>query len=78
MIDDSDQIAWLHNEERQALRAGCLLILMKEFGGALNSDGSPKHGNKTLYAAAHDYVSHGNKDPGGIIAYYLENRGLYS
>jgi hypothetical protein len=78
MIDDSDQIAWLHNEERLQLRSDCLLKLLKAFGGGIRPDGSPEHSPKSLYGAAHDFVSHGNKNPDGIIAYYLEIHEAYN
>ena len=78
MIDDSDQMPWLHNEKRLQLRTDCLLKLLKTFGGSLNPDGSPEHNPRSLYGAAHDFVSHGNKNPDGIIAYYLEIHEAYS
>ncbi len=36
VIDDSNQMLWLHNEERLELRAECLLKLMKEFGSSIS------------------------------------------
>ena len=76
-IDDSDQMAWLHSEERQEARSMALLGLLKAFGGELSQDGTPAHSPRSLYGAAHDYVSHGNTDPDGIISYYLENIDVY-
>lgn len=77
IIDDSDQMAWLHSEARQEARSEALLRLLKAFGGELQGDGTPAHSPRNLYGAAHDYVSHGNTDPAGIIPYYLENRASY-
>ncbi|QIN96986.1 hypothetical protein [Synechococcus phage S-H34] len=77
IIDDSDQLAWLHNDERLELRGACLSVLLSAFGGELNEDGTPTHGNRELYSAAHDYISHGNTEPGGVIKFYLENRSAY-
>jgi len=76
-IDDSDQMAWLHSPERQEARSEALARLLKAFGGELGDDGTPTHSPRGLYGAAHDYVSHGNTDPNGIIAYYLENIDVY-
>ena len=77
VIDDSNQMLWLHNEERLELRAECLLKLMKTFGGTLNDNGEPEHGNRELYSACHDYVSHGNTNPEGVVKFYLTNREAY-
>ena len=77
-IDDSDQMAWLHSPERQEVRSAALLRLLEVFGGELSGDGTPVHSSRGLYGAAHDYVSHGNADPDGIIAYYLENSDVYN
>lgn len=77
-IDDSDQMAWLHSEQRLALRAECLLALMKTYGGAISPEGAILYSAKGLYGASHDYVSHGNKDATGIIAYYQANIETYN
>jgi len=76
-IDDSDQMAWLHSDERLEARSAALLRLLKTFGGELGDDDTPSHCPRSLYGAAHDYVSHGNTDPDGIISYYLENVDVY-
>jgi len=78
VIDDSDQMAWLYSDQRQESRSAALLSLLKAFGGAINADGSPSHNPRGLYGAAHDYVSHGNTDPEGILGFYLENSEVYS
>ena len=77
IIDDSDQMAWLHSPERQDARSAALLRLLRTFGGELADDDTPAHAPRGLYGAAHDYVSHGNTDADGIIAYYLENIDVY-
>lgn len=78
MIDDSDQMAWLHSDERLKLRSDCLLRLLLIFGGELSDNGEPVHSTKGLYGACHDYVSHGKKDAAGIIDYYLANLEIYN
>ena len=78
IIDDSDQLEWLHDEERLNLRGSCLSVLLNAFGGELNEDGTPTHSNKQLYSAAHDYISHGNTDTVGVIKFYLENKDVYT
>ena len=77
-IDDSDQLEWLHCEDKLALRSACLLRLLREFGGELSEANTPLHDNRTLYSAAHDYISHGNTDPEGVVNFYLENKDAYS
>lgn len=76
-VDDSDQLQWLHNDERLELRGKCLVALLKEFGGELNEDGSPQHENRNLYSAAHDFISHGNTDPTQVVKFYLDNKSAY-
>ena len=77
-IDDSDQLEWLHEDERLILRGDCLSALLNAFGCELNEDGTPAHNNKALYSAAHDYISHGNTNPDGVIKFYLENKDVYT
>ena len=76
-IDDSDQMAWLHSDERLELRSQCLLLLLKTFGGELTEDKTPTHSPRNLYSSAHDYISHGNTDPSGVVDFYLKNRSAY-
>ena len=45
-IDDSDQLQWLHNDERLELRGECLVVLLKAFGSELKEDGTPAHTNR--------------------------------
>ena len=77
MIDDADQLEWIHSEDKLSLRSECLIRLLKEFGSELDESGIPLHDNRLIYAAAHDYISHGNKDPEGVVKFYLENKDAY-
>lgn len=77
-IDDSDQLQWLHNDDRLKLRGDCLVVLLKAFGGELKEDGTPLHSNYNMYSAAHDYISHGNDDPSGVIKFYIQNKDAYT
>ena len=61
---------WIYSPERMDLREQCLFILMTKFGSKLNENGLPLHSSETIYACAHDWVSHGNPRPDGIIKYY--------
>lgn len=61
---------WLYNEERLELREQCLSILLRRYGSELNEDGTPVHSNESIYNCAHDWVSHGNPKPDGIVKYY--------
>ena len=49
-----------------------LLLLLTQLGGNLADDGTPLHSNEQLYAAAHDWVSHGNPTTDGIIKFYYD------
>ena len=77
ITDDSDQLEWLHSPERLELRADCLVLLLKTFGGQLAPSGEPLHSPRYLYGACHDYLSHGNADPEGIVDFYLNIRESY-
>jgi len=68
MIED-----WLYGSARLDLREQSLLLLLKHLGGDLASDGTPLHSTKQLYAAAHDWVSHGNPTTDGILKFYMEH-----
>ena len=77
LIEDSDQLEWLHSEEKLALRAACLSVLFKQFGGQLCESGGPLHSPRHLYEACHDYLSHGNTDPDGVVGFYLNIKEAY-
>ncbi len=78
IVDDSNQMEWLHSDDVLSARSECLLTLLKEVGGELNADGSPVHSGSAIYGACHDYVSHGNRDPEGILKYYQEIKDSYT
>ena len=77
VIEDSDQLEWLHSEEKLNLRAACLYVVFKRFGGQLDESGEPLHSPRHLYEACHDYLSHGNTDPEGVADFYLSIRESY-
>ena len=68
MIED-----WLYGPARLSLREQSLLLLLSQLGGNLDEDGVPLHSNESLYAAAHDWVSHGNPTTDGILKFYMEH-----
>ncbi len=76
--EDSDQMAWLHSDDRLELRSSCLLALLRAFGGQLDASGIPLHSPSDIYGACHDYISHGNKDSQGIVDFYLTNKEAYA
>ncbi len=61
---------WRYNDDRMEVRAAVLGILLKRFGGAINSDGTPSVDPEKIYTCAHDYVSHGNMRADGIVAFF--------
>ena len=67
MIND-----WLYRADRMQLREQALSTLLVEFGGQLKECGTPKYSTESIYAAAHDWVSSGNKHMDGLIAFYKE------
>ena len=56
---------WLYTKERLELREKVLALLLKRFG----SSPVPTN-NKAIYECAHDWVSQGNQNTTGVIAYY--------
>jgi hypothetical protein len=67
---DSD---WRYSVERMNLRVGSLKILLRAYGSHLKEDGTPEHSAESIYACAHDWVSHGNPTTEGILKFYEEN-----
>ena len=66
-IDSSN---WIYSTDRMELRERCLSILLRRFGSELNEDGTPRYSTESIYGCVHDWVSHGNPKPDGIVAYY--------
>ena len=67
---DTQENDWRYSSDRMELRQQVLSILLKEFGGEINNDGSPVYSNESIYGCTHDWVSHGNSKSDGIVAYY--------
>ena len=67
MIED-----WLYGSARLDLCEQSLLMLLSQLGGNLDENGVPLYSNESLYAAAHDRVSHGNPTTEGILKFYYE------
>ena len=61
---------WRYSEDRMSLRTNAINILFKKFGSQINSDGSPKYSNQSIYECVHDYISQGNVNTNGIVKYY--------
>ena len=64
------QTDWRYSDQKLKLRQECLNILLNKFGSQLNSDGSPKYSNQSIYECAHDWVSQGNMITAGLLKYY--------
>jgi hypothetical protein len=64
------QTDWRYIDERMNVREQGLSILLKRFGSGNNSDGSPRHSSQSIYECVHDWVSQGNMNTSGIVAYY--------
>ena len=64
------QTDWRYTPEKMEVREKSLALLRKRYGSDLNSDGSPKYSNQSIYECAHDWVSQGNMITHGIIKYY--------
>lgn len=62
---------WLYTEDRLALRAQCLLTLLREFGGVEIHKAS--YNTRDLFECAHDWVSFGNQSPIGIVEFFKSN-----
>ncbi len=55
------------------LRTEILKILLRSYGSHLKEDGTPEHSAESIYACAHDWVSHGNSTTEGIKKFYEEH-----
>jgi hypothetical protein len=61
---------WRYNEDRMKLRQEVLSILLKKYGGELDSTRKSKYTNQSIYQCAHDWVSQGHKISSGVVKYY--------
>ena len=59
---------WLYSDERMELRAKCLTILFKHYGG-VRIEEAP-YSTEDIYSAVHDWVSQGNPTPQGLQQYF--------
>jgi len=64
------QTDWRYTPDKMDVRQKSLALLLQRYGSELNSDGSPKYSNQSIYECAHDWVSQGNMITHGIIKYY--------
>ena len=61
---------WRYNDDRMKLRQEVLNILLKKYGGGLDSTRKSKYTNQSIYQCAHDWVSQGHKISSGVVKYY--------
>lgn len=64
---------WIYSEERMVLRAKCVQLLFKNYGGVRIEEAS--YSTEDIYSACHDWVSAGNPTVEGL-AQYFEDRFL--
>ena len=60
---------WRYSEDRMKLREQALRVLLSKYGHQLEG-GKPVYSNQSIYECAHDWVSQGNVNTFGIVAYY--------
>lgn len=65
-----ENVNWLYTDERMDLRARCIELLFKNYGGVRIETAS--YSTEDLYAAAHDWVSAGNPNVAGLAQYFEE------
>ena len=65
--------SWIYSDERMELRAKCVQLLFKNYGGVRIENAS--YSTEDIYNACHDWVSAGNPTPEGL-AQYFEQRFL--
>ena len=61
---------WRYEDHRMELRQNVYAILLKKFGGELDTNGEPVYCMQSISECAHDWVSQGNVRADGIVAYY--------
>ena len=60
--------SWLYSDERMDLRAKCLTIMFKNYGGVRIENAT--YSTEDIYSAVHDWVSQGNPSPEGLAQYF--------
>lgn len=60
--------SWLYSPERMELRAKCLSIMFKNYGGVRIENAS--YSTEDIYSAVHDWVSQGNPTAEGLAQYF--------
>lgn len=61
---------WIYSDERMELRAKCVQLLFKNYGGVRIENAS--YSTEDIYNACHDWVSAGNPDVRGLAQYFEE------
>jgi len=61
---------WRYSDKKLKLRQQALLILLKKYGGELDTTRKSKYAGQSIYECAHDWVSQGNTNCNGITKYY--------
>ena len=60
--------SWIYSDERMELRAKCLELLFKQYGGVRIENAS--YSTEDIYNAVHDWVSQGNPTAKGLAQYF--------
>ena len=63
--------SWIYSDERMALRAKCIEIMFKNYGGVRIDKAA--YSAEDIYNAVHDWVSAGNPTPEGLAQYFEAN-----
>ena len=64
-------INWLYSDERMDLRARCLELLFKNYGGIRIEEAS--YSTEDIYNACHDWVSQGNPGVEGLAQFFEQH-----
>ena len=59
-----------YSDDRMSVRAQSLNVLLKKYGGQLDTSRKSKYTNQSIYQCAHDWISMGNMNTDGIVKYY--------
>ena len=60
--------SWIYSDKRMRLRSEVLGLLFKEYGGEQIHESV--YSTEDIYNCAHDWVSHGNPTPQGVLEYF--------